>query len=436
MNTLNEFKTKEQAWLERSNPLQGLSIRTAQGIFDAARGGDTQRLHWLFQETEAANPVLLTCVERRAAALAGLAWKVDARASAKDQTLADEQRDAVDGFLSGIENLPETFEHLDLAFFRGFAHAQPIWETDGSVRHVNLPDSWLFLRDPATGAWFVNPECTGFADGMQSCENARLVTVVRRRPIDYPALSIHVRLAVGERDWGRFLERHALPKPILTMHQNATEEQKADYVAAARAIENGQVATIPFSAGITDFAGGSRGTDPFSSFVDHQQKLVVLLSTGGTLTSLAMADTGSLAGGAQMKVWREIVSRDASLIAAAVNRSMVRPFLEAKFPGRAPSVDFSFDTEEAPTKLETAQVAATLKGAGYIVDQSELEEKVGLKLERDTSASAPMGAFGMAKAKASEPKNPVEVSDPLEEAIMMKMAEAMAEELGKGENHE
>lgn len=425
-----------QAWLERSNPLQGLSIRDAQAIFDAARGGDTQRLHWLFQEVEAANPVLLTCVERRAAALAGLPWKVDARASAKDQKLADEQRDAVDGFLSGIENLPEAFEHLDLAFFRGFAHAQPIWEADGTVRTVNLPDSWLFVRDHATGEWFVNPECTGFADGLQDCRDARLVTVTRRRPIDYPALGIHVRHAVGERDWGRFLERHALPKPILKMHQNATDAQKADYVRASQAIENGQVATLPWSADVVDFAGGSRGTDPFSTFIDHQQRLVVLLSTGGTLTSLAMADTGALAGGAQMKVWREIVARDAALIASAFNRSLVRPFLASAFPGRPACVDFAFETGEKPTPLETAQVAATLKSAGYTVDQGELEEKVGLKLERDAAPAAQPGAFGFAKAKEAGKKPQADAADPLEEAIMMKMAEAMAEELSKEENHE
>ena len=61
-----------QAWIERTNPLRGLSIREAQMIFDAARGGDTQRLHWIFQEIEAANPTLMTCVERRASALAAL----------------------------------------------------------------------------------------------------------------------------------------------------------------------------------------------------------------------------------------------------------------------------------------------------------------------------------------------------------------------------
>lgn len=60
------------AWIERTNPLAGLSIREAQAVFDRARAGDTQRLHWIFQEIEAANPTLMTCVERRASALAAL----------------------------------------------------------------------------------------------------------------------------------------------------------------------------------------------------------------------------------------------------------------------------------------------------------------------------------------------------------------------------
>ena len=43
------------AWLERSNPLRGLTIAQANSIFDCARNGDTQRLHWMYQEIEAQN---------------------------------------------------------------------------------------------------------------------------------------------------------------------------------------------------------------------------------------------------------------------------------------------------------------------------------------------------------------------------------------------
>ena len=382
-------------WLERTNPLVGVSIRTAQNIWDAARAGDTQRLHWLFNEIESANPVLFTCIERRQAAIAGFQPKVSALPS-REGSLANEQKDAVESFIAGIENFTEMLEHLDSAFFRGFALAQPIWEEDATVREIRLHNSWEFLVHD--GVLYHNPECNGFTRDAVSCADAGLIGIQRRRAIDYPALSIHIRHAVSERDWGRFLERYALPKPAVTMAQNATNEQRKDYLDAARAVENGQVSVWPSGSSITDFAGGSRGTDPFNTFIDHQEKLIVLLATGGTLTSLAQADTGSLAGGAQMKVWQEIVRRDAGVLSQAVMRSLIKPFLAAKFGAQPCAVDFSLDFPSERSAQDAANVAATLKQAGWRVDQGELEKAVGFTLEREESTPQ-MPAFARAKAK-------------------------------------
>lgn len=418
-------------WLERTNPLVGLSIRTAQSIFDCARAGDTQRLHWIFQEIEAANPILFTCIERRQSAVAGFRVKVSALPS-EEGALADEQKDAVDTFISGIDNFTEMLEHLDSAFFRGFALAQPIWEADGSVREIALHNSWEFLVHD--GELYHNPECDGFTRSAVPCADAGLIGIQRRRAIDYPALSIHIRHAVSERDWGRFLERYALPKPAVTMAPNATNEQRADYLMAAKAVENGQVSVWPSGSNITDFAGGSRGTDPFNSFIDHQEKLVVLLATGGTLTSLAQADTGSLAGGAQMKVWQEIVRRDAGVLSQAVMRSLVKPFLAQKFGARPCAVAFELDFPEERSALDAANVAATLKQAGWRVDQGELEKAVGFTLERDEAPAAP--AFAKAKAaplpqgKSGEQADGA-VAAALEGVFEKAMAEAMADELEK-----
>ena len=382
-------------WLERTNPLVGVSIRTAQGIFDAARSGDTQRLHWLFQEIEAANPVLFTCIDRRQSAIAGFQLKVSALPSMEGE-LADEQKDAVESFLADIENFTEMLEHLDTAFFRGFALAQPIWEEDGSVHEVRLHNSWEFLVHD--GVLYHNPECNGFTRSAIPCADAGLIGIQRNRAIDYPALSIHIRHAVGERDWGRLLERYAIPKPAITMAANATNAQRDDYIVAAKAVENGQVSVWPYGSNITDFAGGSRGTDPFNSFIDHQEKLIVLLATGGTLTSLAQADTGALAGGAQMKVWQEIVRRDAGVLSQAVMRSLIKPFLAAKFGAQSCAVEFSLDFPSERSAQDAANVAATLKQAGWRVDQGELEKAVGFTLEREESAPQ-MPAFARAKAK-------------------------------------
>ena len=421
-------------WLERTNPVAGLSIRTAQNIFDAARSGDTQRLHWLFQEIESANPILFTCIERRQSAVAGFQLKVSALPS-MDGSLADEQKDAVESFIAGIENFTELLEHLETAFFRGFALAQPIWEADSTVREIALHNSWEFLVHD--GATYHNPECDGWSQHCVPCADAGLIGIQRRRAIDYPALSVHIRHAVSERDWGRLLERYALPKPAVTMAPNATNEQRNDYLVAARAVENGQVSVWPNGTNITDFAGGSRGTDPFTGFIEHQEKLIVLLATGGTLTSLAQADTGSLAGGAQMKVWQEIVRRDAGVLAQAVKRSLLKPYLERTFGARPCAVDFALDFPEERSAQDAANVAATLRQAGWRVDQGELEKAVGFTLEREEIAPGPQ-AF--AKAKAANPAQASALqgafSAGFEEAMMSAMAKAMVEELGKDRQDE
>ncbi len=394
-----------QAWIERTNPLRGLSVREAQAVFDAARGGDTQRLHWIFREIEAADPTLMTCVERRASALAALPWQVTARPSA-DPALGAEQRDAAEAFLCGIENLDEAVEHLGLAFFRGFSYAQPIWEADGGVRRIALLDSWLFLAKD--GRLYFNPACNGLsANAEEVTAGAGLVGVRRARAIDYPALSVHIRAAVGERAWGRFLERIALPKPAVIMAPTATDEERDRYVAAAEDTEDGKASVWPNGTVITDFMGGSRGQDPFSAFVRHQEETVVRLATGGTLGSIAEAGSGTLAGGAQADVWREIVARDAVVVGAALMRSLVRPYLERAFPGRPAAVDFGFDPARRPTAQEAAQVAATLRTAGWRVDRAELEEATGFTLEREeTPPQGPLGGAFARRARRTPLQTP------------------------------
>lgn len=380
------------AWLERSNPLRGLSIAAANSIFDCARNGDTQRLHWMYQEIETQNPVLSMATTRRAGAAANFAWRVSERA-AMDGSLSAEQKDAAERFFGHIENLSDLFEHLDLALFRGFAHAQPIWEDDRTVRHIELLDSWKFLKKD--GEWLYNPACDGFSSNCVSCRDARLVTVERRRPVDVPALAIHLRAAVGARDWGRFIERYALPKPAVVMAQNATEKDRDDYLESASALENGQVTVWPSGASLMDFAGSSRGVDPFTAFIQHQEKTILMLATGGTLGSMAESGAGTLAGNAQADVWDQIVSRDAGIIAQAVRRSMLNPFLAAAFPGQPVAVDFDFDLTKKPTPKEIFETATAAKNAGYLVAQDELEEATGWKLEKAPESPSPAPGFAM-----------------------------------------
>lgn len=388
------------------NPIYGLSVRAAQGIYDAARMGSGALLHRIYDAIEAADPILMTCVERRAAALAGLGWRVKALAEG-DKVLAQEQYAAVREFIEGIENLTEAVEHLDLAFFRGFSFVQPLWE-GGSVRKVELLNSWNFLRG-RDGSWFWNPECRDSTDGlMELTYEHGLVSIERRRAIDYPAMQIYIRHALGERDWGRFVERYGIPPVDAVMAPGATMDQRADYLEAAEAARDGRSVVWP-SGSTVGRAEGSRGVEPFTAFCEHLEKQIVLMATGGTLTSLAQADTGALAGGAQMDVWEQIVRRDSAVVGDALHRDLIVPFLRSAFPGRPRVVSFELGREAEQTASEIFDTAARARSAGYVIDQAELENETGMKLVREENV-APMTGGSFVQNAQNAVADPLQIS--------------------------
>ena len=378
------FRATQDSLL-RCNPLLGLTARQAQNIYDAARGtgGDMPLLQRIYEEIEATDPTLLTCVNRRAAALSGMGWTVRPIAAAPAQN-AERQQAAAERFLYGIENLDAAIEHLGLAFFRGFSFVQPLWQRRGiEVHTVGLLPSWAFARNEA-GDWVFRD-----ADGLdQSIEGAQLIGLHRARAIDYPALFIYLRASLAERDWGRFLERYGIPPVDAIMSDAATEENREDYLAAAEAARDGLCAVWPAGSGVSR-ADTTRAGEPFSQFVRHQEEQIVLMATGGTLTSLAESGAGTLAGNAQMDVWREIVAHDAREIAGVLNRGLLRPFLRAMFPDEPPAVFFEMGRDAEPTASELLDLAVKAKSAGYTLSQDDLEEGTGYTFKSEAAAQGP-----------------------------------------------
>ena len=390
-----EEQSRNRLWtmLDRYNPLAGLSLIDAQQIYDGARSGDYYRIQYIYQEIERTDPTLLTCVERRVSAISGLGWRVATASGDIDDALADEQRDALTGYFRGIVNLPECVEHLALAFFRGYAHA--IFRGDA----FDLLPSWAIGRDMQTREWIWRPQ--GRGGETLPLETDGLVTVVHDRPIDYPALSIYIRSALAERDWGRFVERYGLPPCTLISPPDATPEQAEEFRRAAEAAADGLSMSLPSGSQVS-FAAEARGVNPFLEFVQHQQKQVVLLATGGTLTSLAESGTGTLAGNAQMDVWREIVRRDAELIGNALHRSIAIPYLRRMFPGQPIAAEFSLGRDAEPTPGEMFELAGKAVAAGYRISRDELSEATGYTLEDAQTGQPEMGGFGGFAANAED----------------------------------
>ena len=385
------------AWIETVNPLRGMTSQRMQNLYDASRAGDTVHLQWLYQEIEKVDPTLLICQQRRTGALASLDWHISTRNKKRtrsfDEKLAQEQADCLELAFGDADqaNFNEAVEHLARGFFRGFAHVLPRWSADGlSLKGFDCLDQWNFVRDVTTGTWYWNPEAhayTGYAD-CRPIPPGELVVFVAPYHIDYPAMAIYLRSAVGEKGWAKFVERFGIPPVILTMPQDIPSDQVDAWRRSAEKVAEGGSGAVPFGTNV-NFCDGARGINPFKDFIHNQRALVVLMSTGGLLTSLAEAGSGTLAGGAHSDTWAEVRRMDSAKIGSVLNRTLADTILDRAFPGRPHLAYFAFDTEAVPSPGEVFDDATKAKNAGYLIDKADLEERTGYKLIEQNMPSDP-----------------------------------------------
>ena len=378
-----------EMWLESFNPIRHLTIQRAQMIFDAARRGNDVRLQWIYANIEQCDPTLMICSERRAGALVDLDFTVRMKPATRtaryDEGLAKEQATFLEAVYGEAEShgLWQAVEHLSSAFFRGHAHVAPRWSLDGlGIQGFECLDAWNVCREVSTGQWHWNPSASETLDfgTLEVIPPGELITLVRSRHVDYPAMAIYLRSALGESAWGRFLERYGVPPVIITMPPEMDPARVAEYCAAAEKVADGGTGALPHGSQVT-YATEARGTNPFKEFLSHQQELVVLMATGGLFTSLTGATgIGQGATGAHEETWRMIVRRDAGFIAAEMNRTVTSALLKRAFPGKPHLASFDFETEPKPSAAEIFDLAGKAVVAGYKIEKSELEERTGYRL--------------------------------------------------------
>lgn len=376
------------------NPLWNMTARQAQMIYDFARSGNYAQLTYLYNEIENSSPVFNVCVTRRCSAVAELDWQVvesDQRLERnRDKGLVKEQCEYLETAMARIDNLPEALEHFALAAFRGFALTS-VWRgSDGMPSHLECLDQWNCCLDKRNMKWLWNPGAVSFMNptlgrsGLEEIPADASVAVVRKRQIDWPAMKIFLRESIGERDWGRFLETYGLPPVIITMPEFTSKEDEDAYVEAAAGVFEGRSGVVPNGSEV-NFASESRGTNPFTEFIEHQMKLFVLLATGGTLTSLSEAQgIGSGASDAQMDVWKQIVRADVRVISNAINKQLCERMIRGckDFRGRPVYAEFKLNPEPPMTADQMLELAGKAASAGLEIDIGEIQQVCGFTIRK------------------------------------------------------
>ena len=387
-------------WREAYNPLRGLSIARAVQMLDAARRGMVTDLQWTYQFVEEGDADLVALIERRTGALLEMDWAIAQVDEAKqgkdfDQTLADEQAAALREAYEAVDNLYEGIEHLALATFRGYAHAEKVRNADGDVTHLEVVDTWNMVRDGMRGRWKYNPGAlTTSFDGLPAenlVDPADFLIREVRRPVDRIGLIKFIRANLAEKDWDGSLEIFGIPGGVVIMPENVPVDKTVEYAASAEEIAKGGTGALPHGA---DYKpnDGQRGSSPFLERLDYLTKKLVLAGTGGMLTMLAESGSGTLAGGAHADTFDSIARSEARKISEVFQRQVDAEVLGRLFPGQRPLAYFRISANEETDAGEFVQNVELLGRAGYQVSPEQVKAKSGYEVSLKPDQTVVKGA--------------------------------------------
>ena len=391
-------KSAEALQLERINPLRGVDEWRLGQIFDDARDGIFADLAWLYNEIEGVEPALSACCEMRESAASECGWLVktaDAdRTRGFDKNLAEEQRIALLAEFGAVEDdLADLASHLVSAFFRGAAHAEPLWNLDGSLAGFRKLDLWNFAFDRKTGIWYWNADASRDEGTFQPIPPGELVTlaVSSSRHVDHAALPIFIRAALGTKRYGVWLDRFGIPPVAVIMPPNAEKGEQANYMDLARKFARGGNGILPNGSAVS-YGTEARAVCPFPDFIRFQQEQIYMIGIGRVQSGANdAANLGGNAAGVVEAGFTRIVRRDARRIARAINDTVTAKVLKRLFPGKPVLAQFAWDTEKKRTSREVLEDAGFAKNAGLSIDIDQVSELTGYKLAQ-AAVSGPDGS--------------------------------------------
>ena len=406
-------KSAEALELERLNPLRGVDEWRLGQIFDDARDGVYADLAWLYNEIEGVEPALVACCDMRESAASECGWlvkTVDAtRARGFDQSLADEQRDALLEEFGAVEDdIADLAVHLVGAFFRGAAHAQPLWNQDGSLAGFRALDLWNFAFDRQSGIWYWNADASRDEGTFQAIPPGEIVSLASTRHADHAALPIFIRSALGSKRYGVWLDRFGIPPVGVVMPPNAEKGEQGAYMDLARKFARGGSGILPNGSSVV-YGTEARAVCPFIDFIRFQQQQIYLVGIGRVQSGETDgANLGGNAAGVVDDGFRRLVRRDARRIARAINDCVTRKVLARRFPGKPALAQFAWDTEAKRTAHEVLEDAGLAKSAGLAIDIDQLQEQTGYKLEKvpETPQPGPFGGLSLNKRSTTPLQKP------------------------------
>lgn len=364
------------------NPLRGLSLSRIVAMEEAAARGDHGDLQWLWRQMEETDVTVASAVSKRLSYIEALDWEIRTIENS-DAILAAEQETVLRYAYERVQNLQEAAKLIAYANFTGFTMLEKIRTGYGPFiqRLEYVPcQHWTFR--PESKTWHFNPEARSGFRGGEAADPARLVIHEAPTPLFKPICRHFFAKQLALADWDTALENGANQAVFMIGPPGTTEAKEQEYMTMAEKLTSNMRGYLPPGSDIkvTDLA--ARSKLPYFDRIEYSDRQIVMAATGGLLTMLAQSGSGTLAGNAHSETLVGLARADAAAISEVFQRQFDREVLKAFFPGEAIAVYFKFDIPRAEeTMAQLIEATSALSWAGYRINQEQLEEKLGLKLE-------------------------------------------------------
>ena len=394
-------------WRDYYKPMRQLTVDRIVSRFEFAQRGLWADIQWLMRFIERFDEDLMCLINRRVSALQEMEWKIKIVGDdGVDTNLAEAQAQALREAYGRIDNLTEVIEHLAMATFREYSHAQlqkdkakpgkgKLPEREAALpseaTHIECLENWNFIRDGLHGNWWWNPNATNVMASALPPENEidpqYFVSRVVKRPLNVIAVLKYIRSNLAQKDWDAFIETYGIPGWVVFMPPSIPAGKEQEYQQQAENLATGGSGSLPHGSEAKCVEPGRGTSANFKLRLDHLTEKLILAGTGGLLTSLAMPGSGTLAGSAHMEAFKSIARAEAREISEVMQRQFDKAILEDRFPGKPHLAYFTLCYNEDVDVSDIIDNAVKLFQAGLLVDPEETSEKTGYKLTRLTQVT-------------------------------------------------
>lgn len=320
------------------NPVAGLDPGRLASILRGAEDGNMVDYLELAEQIEERDLHYLSVLGTRKRQVSQLDVTVEAASDApEDRKKAELIRD----WLRRDRLEAELFDILD-AVGKGFSFTEIVWpEWKGGGPW--LPEK-LIWRDPR---WFEFDQIDGTTPLLRGAGAPTRLAPFKFIAHVHPAKSgLPVRSGLARavawaflfksfslKDWVEFAEVYGLPIRVGKYQPGATEQQIRELLRAVSQISRDAAAVVPSSMTM-EFTSptGSPGPDVFERLAEYLDKQISKAVLGQTATT--DSEGGGLGGSGREHndVRSDIERADAKLLAATINRDLVRPIIDLNFP--------------------------------------------------------------------------------------------------------